>query len=207
MFKNYFLKLNLTVDLATLWNYYNIVDQDYQDLRWSVDKNIHDVEEIWQERMTQELANQLQTGWAIQSNLVDLTIPCPPYDISTLPTTNYRNTKLVFGIIEKLQTLMPWAYRWSLIIQPPGGKVSKHTDQDNEYTAHIPIQWDNDAVFICGEDQDTTITFPATGEIYVLDTTILHSTENRGSLPRIGLIFRFNQTDLPKFLELTGHVE
>ena len=207
MFQNYFLKLNCRVDLDELANYYNTVNSEYQDLKWTWDKNGHEITQQWRERMMSEPGTLLQSGWAIQSNLVDDSIPCPPYNVSIHPTREYRNTKLAFGIIERMQQLMPNTYRWSLITQPPGGKVAKHVDQGDEYTAHIPLFWDKDAVFVCGEDEDTIVTFPPTGEIYILDTTVPHYTENRSSAERVGVIFRFNHAELPNLLALTGTIK
>jgi len=204
MFQNYFLKLNCNVNLSELSDYYNILDTEHQDLRWTWEKNGFEIKELWRQRMLSEEGTLLQTGWAIQSNLVDISIPCPPYNVSIHETCEYRNTKLAFGIIERLQKLMPYTYRWSLVVQPPNGKVAKHVDQGDEYTAHIPIQWDSEAVFVCGENEDTVVTFPPTGEIYILNTIIPHYTENRSNNDRIGIVFRFNQSDLPKLLELTG---
>lgn len=206
MFENYFLKLNCRVDLDELWNYYNTLSSQHQDLRWTWEKNGHEIKELWRQRMLSEKGTLLQTGWAIQSNIVDIDIPCPPYNVSIHETCEYRNTKLAFGPIERYQKLMPFTYRWSLVVQPPTGKVAKHIDQGDEYTAHIPIQWDSDSVFVCGEEEDTIITFPPTGEIYVLDTTIPHYTENRSNRDRIGVVFRFNHSDLPKLLDLQGKI-
>jgi len=151
----------------------------------------------------------LPYGWAIQSNLVDLTIPCPPYNISTHERCEYRNTELAFGLVTKLQNLIPYAYRWSLVVQPPTGKVSRHVDQGDEYTAHIPIYDTPGAIFKFWDHAGNRkeVGMIADGTVYLVDTIIEHETENYSNTDRIGLVFRFKRDDLPKLLELTGEIE
>jgi hypothetical protein len=138
--------LNFTVDINELREYYNILKEQHCDLNWSWAKCGDDIVEQWRDAAHQDLANLLTHGWAIQSNLKDITIPCPPWNISKHETVEYRNTKLAFGIIKRLQTAIPYGYRWSVSVQPQGGKVSLHSDQEDELTVWIPIYTDGVAI-------------------------------------------------------------
>lgn len=203
-------KLNFTVGLDALRNYYDILKNSYEHLCWRWTKNGHEITEEWHDRIISNgIGCTYPYGWAIQSNLVDLSIPCPPYNISIYERTEYRNTELAFGLVTKLQSLMPYTYRWSLVVQPPGGKVSRHVDQGDEYTGHIPIFDAPGATFKFYDENDNQRNFEisANGSVYLIDTIIQHETENFGDTDRVGLIFRFKRDRLLELLELTEEIK
>ena len=196
--------LNFTVSSEDLQNYYSTLTERYQHLNWNWNQHGDSIVPQWRDAVYQDPANLLTHGWAIQSNLVDLTIPCPPWNISILPTTEYRNTELAFGIIERLQEAIPYAYRWAISVQPPGGKVSVHSDQEDEYTVWIPIKSpDSDAITFIIDDEEG-FKLPADGHAYLLDTTFPHYTNNLGSDDRVTIIFRLNKCHYTDILAVTG---
>lgn len=200
-------KLNFTVDLAELEEYYKDLIDNHEDLRWDFRKCLDQVKPEWQERInSHEGANQ-GYGWAIQSNHVDINIPCPPYNISTMPKCDYRNTKMAKGLILRLQEAMPYTYRWSLFTQLPGGTVPRHVDDNEEYTGHIPLFWEKEAVFELGWDENNveTITLPP-GGVYLINTLVPHATFNRSESIRVGLVFRMKRKDYNSVMLLTGQV-
>ena len=193
--------LNFTVSLTELKSYYEILKNNYDHLDWSWEKCGNDVVKQWQDAAYADTANLLTHGWAIQSNLKDINKPCPPWNISTLETVEYRNTELVFGIIKKLQKIIPYAYRWSVSVQPPGGKVTTHTDHEDEYTVWIPIYTKGPSIVF-----DKEYELDANGSAYLLDTTIPHSTSNDSDQERVTIIFRLNQKHVNDLLSITGVV-
>lgn len=208
MLDNAVRKLNFTIKLESLKDYYHTLVKDYDHLKWCWSRHGNEITEEWRQRMMLDQGTLLPYGWAIQSNLVDATIPCPPYNISTHPRCDYRNTELAFGLVTTLQQLMPYTYRWSLVVQPPRGKVSRHTDQGDEYTGHIPIYEAEKAVFKFWDKQENRKDFnmQADGSVYLVDTIIDHETENFDKVNRVGLVFRFKRSDLPQLLELKGQI-
>jgi hypothetical protein len=194
-------KLNFTVPLLELKSYYKTLDNEYSHLDWSWTTCGNDVVKQWRDAAHADPANLLTHGWAIQSNLKDINKPCPPWNISTLETVEYRNTELAFGIIEKLQKIIPYAYRWSISVQPPGGRVTTHTDQEDEYTVWIPIYTKGPAITF-----DKEYELDADGSAYLLDTTIPHSTFNESDQERVTIIFRLNQKHVNDLLSITGVV-
>ena len=207
MLSNAVTKLNFTIKLDSLRDYYHTLVNEYDHLKWNWQRHGTEITDEWHERMMQDQGTLLPYGWAIQSNLVDITIPCPPYNISTHDRCAYRNTELAFGLVTKLQKLIPYSYRWSLVVQPPGGKVARHVDQGDEYTAHIPIYEAPASVFKFWDDENQqNFSMSADGSVYLVDTIIPHETENYDITDRIGLVFRFNRTDLPTLLTLTGEI-
>ena len=166
----------------------------------------NDIIKQWRDAAYADPANLLTHGWAIQSNLKDVTLPCPPWNISTLETVEYRNTELAFGIIQRLQSALPYGYRWAVSVQPPGGKVSLHSDQDDEATVWIPIITNGNCITFVDQNIDHNLNLRADGSAYLLDTTIPHYTYNSTNQDRVTIIFRIKQTFINELLTLKGTI-
>lgn len=192
-------KLKFTVSLDELRSYYQCLQNDYEYLDWSWEKCGDDIVQQWRDAAYADPANLLTHGWAIQSNLKDINKPCPPWNISTLETVEYRNTVLAFGIISRLQEKIPYGYRWSVSVQPPGGKVTKHTDHKDEYTVWIPIYTEGASIVF-----DKEYELVADGSAYLLDTTKEHFTENNSDKTRATVIFRINKKHKQDITSLQG---
>jgi len=201
---NFFTKLAFTVDIQELQKYYTLLKTEYAHLNWSWDRCGDTIVKQWHDAAYSDPANLLTNGWAIQSNLKDISLPCPPWNISTLETVEYRNTELAFGIIERLQTAIPYGYRWSVSVQPPGGKVSLHSDQEDEYTVWIPIQTDGVAITFVTDEKNTGYCLESDGSSYLLDTTVPHYTYNSSRQDRVTIIFRLNQKHVNDLLSTHG---
>jgi len=206
MIENILTKLNFSVDIKELHEYYNTLNTKFQHLDWSWDRCGDTIVKQWRDAAYADPANLLTHGWAIQSNLKDLTLPCPPWNISTLETTEYRNTELAFGIIERLQAAIPYAYRWAVSVQHPGGKVSLHSDQEDECTVWIPIHTEGVAITFVTDTKNTGYCLDSDGSAYLLDTTVPHFTYNNAVQDRVAIIFRMKQTRINDLLALTGTI-
>lgn len=198
-------KLQASVNIDELQSYYLTVENDYQNLKWSWDQSETIVKQ-WVDAAHEDPANLLTYGFAIQSNLVDLSLPCPPWNISTLPTTDYRNSVLAFGIIERLQKQMPFGYRWAISIQPPGGKVGLHSDQEDELTIWIPVYTKGPAIVFVKDEKEMPIELASDGSMYLLDTTVPHYTFNFSDETRVTIIVRLNQSYYDDVVNLRGIV-
>ena len=195
--------LELNVAFTDLMSYYNTLNEKYQHLNWNWEKCGGDIVKQWRDEAYKDPSNLLTNGWAIQSNLEDLSIPCPPWNISTHKTVEYRNTELAFGLIERLQTAIPFGYRWAVSVQPPGGKVSLHSDQEDEVTVWIPILTNESPTITFVQDgNETKITLQASGSAYLLNTTVPHYTSNTGSTTRATIIFRLNKQHIDRMKEI-----
>lgn len=198
--------LNFNVSIEELREYYKTLQQEYSDLNWSWNKCGGDIVEQWRDAACADPSNLLTHGWAIQSNLKDITLPCPPWNISKHETVEYRNTKLAFGIIERLQTVIPYGYRWAVSVQPPGGKVSLHSDQEDELTVWIPIYTDGVAITFVTPEKNTGYCLDSNGSAYLFDTTIPHFTYNESQHDRVTIIFRLNAKHLNDLLAVEGSI-
>ena len=179
-------KLNIKLDINELREYYHTVVRDFQHLKWT--KELEFTNDKWSgDNMVDRLI-----GWGIDSNLLDINSPSPPYNISVKDKVNYRNTSLAFGIINKLQSIFPYAYRWAISVQEPGGYVNKHNDNSKNLTVWIPIYNPEEAKLVMYYDEETNIHLPSDGSLYLVDTRIDHRTYNHSTEDRVLLSFRFD---------------
>jgi hypothetical protein len=132
-------------------------------------------------------------------------LACPPWDITTHERVEYRNTPLAFGIIEKLQTAIPYGYRWAVSVQPPGGIVSLHSDQEDEYTVWIPIYTNGTAITFVA-DTVIEIELESNGSSYLLNTTVPHHTHNDSDTNRATIIFRMNKKYISNLRAVIGQL-
>lgn len=204
MLKNIITKLNFSVDIQELIDYYTVLKTKYSHLDWRYDQCSETIIKQWRDAASADPANLLTHGWAIQSNLKDLTIPCPPWDISILETTEYRNTELAFGIIKRLQQVIPHGHRWSVSVQPFGGKVSLHSDESDEMTVWIPIHTDGEVITFVDDDKNISYSLDSDGSAYLLDTNVPHFTCNSSKEDRVTIIFRINLKHIDNLLLVKG---
>ena len=201
---NLFTKLNLTVKIDELRQYYNIVETKFNHLRWSWDLYGNTIVKQWSDAVYNDPDNLKTYGWAIQSNLKDSTKVSPPWNISSDDTSEYYNTPIAFGIIEKLQDAIPYGYRWAISVQPPDGKVSLHSDQEDEATVWIPIHTEGVAIVFVTDEKTTGYQLESDGSLYLLDTTIPHYTYNSSNKNRVAVIFRLPRSKIAELLAITG---
>ena len=72
-------EIDVDIDYSNLRNYYNEVCIKFQHLKFT---NIKDVVDSEKHNVTSVY------GWGIQSNLEDLTVPCPPWNVHKNRTDN-----------------------------------------------------------------------------------------------------------------------
>jgi hypothetical protein len=198
-------KLKFTVSIPNLKKYYTILSTQYDHLHWSWAENSIHLEDP--SKILCVTTNEtIMHGWPLQSDMADSGMP-PSMLKSKHARIPWYDTELMFGIVKNLKSHIPYSYRWTLFVLPPGGKVVKHNDP-GEYVVHIPIEWGEDAKFILG-DHPTSIeyTLPADGSAYVVDVEIPHETVNNSSVDRVGLIFRIKREHINLLMATQGHFE
>jgi hypothetical protein len=193
---NNLVKLNIKVDLSELRRYYSDVEQKYQHLCWKVGNTTvvddagvggHRVEKMY--------------GWAIESNALDITKPCPPYNIGLEKLDYYRDTDLVFGIIHSFKKHFPFAHGYSLATHPPGTFINSHIDTDDWIKIHVPIHTSDNSWFYFENDEKYHM--EADGSLYLVNTMIPHGTDHCGTSNRAHLIFKipFDHNELVQKME------
>lgn len=191
-------KLKTKIDINDLRSYYKRVVEEFSHLHWTKENEIETTNDKWRDN---NMVDKL-TGWGIDTNLDDINSPSPPYNISTKKkSSSYRNTVLSFGVVKELQEIFPFAYRWAISVQEPGGYVNRHADNADNLTVWIPIYNPNKAGLIMyhnGEEINNHL--DDDGSLYLVDTTIEHSTYNNDTTDRVLLSFRFFQEHLNEVL-------
>lgn len=182
MYKDFLIRpLDIEFDFLYALEYLDTLENKFIHLRWDADENLDSIRDA-------EYQGNIKGvyGWAIQSNLADLTKPCPPYNIHKERTKEYRNTQLVFGFAEWLLQQFPYARQMSIAAHPPGTKIRTHIDTDSWLKIHIPLTTTNQSYFIF--DDQKFVMQP--GKMYLVNTAVPHSTSNDGDFTRIHLFFK-----------------
>ena len=171
--------INIVFTLDELRDYYQLLENNFHHLRWNSDMAIDTIG--YEEHKLKGCF-----GWGIQSNIPDLSEPCPPYNVHKDRTDNYIDTELVFGFAKKIRDLYPWSRQLSIAGHPPGTIIQMHTDSDNYFKIHIPI-YSNDNAYFLFEDEKYVM---EPGKAYLVNTSRLHGTNNMGNTTRIHFFFK-----------------
>jgi hypothetical protein len=192
--------LNFTINLKDLQEFYQTVTTQYSHLQWTWKKNYIHLDDV----AAAECADPKQTlmnGWMLQSNMADPAFP-PSMLKTKHATVDWYDTELMFGVAKRLRDRIPFAYRWTLFVLPPGGQVVSHIDND-QYVIIIPIQWEPEAIFNL---DGVPYTFTPDGSAYVLDVELAHDTVNNSIKDRVNLIARLPRNRLSDLLAVTGQI-
>lgn len=186
------IPLDIQFDYNELLEYYNTLERDYQHLKWTFQDDVEDADKGHK--------HDGIFGWAIQSNLEDLTKPCPPYDIHKERTKEYRDTELMFGFAKKLTEFFPGVRQLGIAGHPPGVSIAQHVDNDKYYKIHIPIVSNPQAFFTFGPDKNVL----APGKMYYVATEIPHGTINEGDSTRVHMFFKCDYSTIEDVKKMTG---
>lgn len=172
-------ELDIEFSFDELEQYLRDLETDYNKLKWT-----SDLKESVNDHGKHKIDGVY--GWGIQSNLTDLEIPCPPYNVHKQGTDDYKDTKLVFDFAEKIRKTFPYSRQLSVAAHPPGTKINFHVDTDSYLKIHVPIL-SNDSAFFFFEEEQFVL---KPGKMYLVNTTKLHGTVNNGNSTRIHLFFK-----------------
>lgn len=182
---------NIKFSHKELVEYYEKIKNEYQHLRWDSsmlnDHKDHKVQGLY--------------SWAIQSNLKDPSKPCAPYHIDNSDAADPKDsfnvpTDLLFGFGRRVVEAFPNVRQTVIAAHPPGTKINFHIDNDEFVKIHIPI-YANSASYFEFEDEKFLL---EEGNAYLVNTSIIHGTDNLGDTDRIHFIFKINMRDVDAIL-------
>lgn len=185
---------NVKFSVNELVEYYNIIKQDYQHMKWVPPG---------------QMAKQAYS-WAIQTKLKDPTQPCGPYHWPGEDTSQFNNnydtpTEMIFGFGKKVIDLFPGVKQTNITTHAPGTIIEFHIDTELELEphvkVHIPIET-NSSSFLQFDDEEFHL---EVGYAYLVNTGIIHGTNNKGSTERAHLIFKIPLSKVSELL--TTHYE
>lgn len=180
---------NLSFSHKELLDYYENIKCNFNHLKWTPSETTntldHSVSGIY--------------GWAIQTNYINNSIPCPPYHIKDGnherdPHERFNiPTEMLFDFSQKIIKEFPDVRQLVIAGHPPGTRVSHHIDNDEFLKIHIPIKA-NDKSYFTFDDEKFVL---EEGSAYLINTAIMHGTNNLGSTDRVHLIFKipFDKAD------------
>lgn len=176
---------NISFSHQELLDYYLIINQYYRNYKWTPNDNIdaknHEIKNLY--------------SWAIQSNLKDPMLPCPPYDIKhdhEVTGTFDTPTNLLFGFAKKFILSLKNLRQTVIVGHPPGAKIKLHTDNQEFFKIHAPIITNDDAFFIFEKNRYNL----KPGSAYLINTSRLHGTENLGKSDRVHFITKVRTKDI-----------
>ena len=206
--KNPVEKLNFSVDVSQLQDYYQTLALNYSEYRWSV-KEFAKKDEYTATRVADSLLNY---GWAITTEVLDETVKSNPPWPEVISEFSYaektlkpeRKTPLVFGIAEKILEQIPYAHHVIMSVFPPTGATIPHTDQDFLLRVHIPIITNDKNRWL---SDDKYFYFKDLGTPYLCDTRKMHAAFNDGKQDRVHLVFAFEDKYLEEIRKITGIIK
>lgn len=179
---------NFNFDYNELLEYYNQV-RGYSHLKWAIGpRDMSKNQKLYPPGYDDSTGIY---GYAIQSNLKDINVPCPAYNDKTIPkelkipyATN--KTKLFFGFAEKLFNKLPYIEELVITGHPPKSKIHLHTDNDINVRVHLPISINDKSYFLYENNRYIL----EVGKAYIVNTNLPHGTDNQGDCDRIHLFFK-----------------
>jgi hypothetical protein len=183
---------NIKFDTNELVEYFHKLETDYQHLKWTVPDGMN--------KLTHKVDNMY--SWAIQSNMKDPSKPCPPYHIENKEDSDLNDsfqvpTELIFGFGKKIVDSFPNIRQTVITCHPPNTFIDQHIDSDNYVKVHIPIKTNKNSYFIF-EDEKFNL---EVGNAYLVNTALMHGTDNQGDSDRIHLIFKITEEDALHLME------
>lgn len=177
------------VDVEKLLSWYRELEANYKDWKFIIGENHH----IWQEPIVDPNAI---TGHYLPDDAAYYTLcwnsdeggPKPFEQGCAKP--EYRdddndelNPRKCFSgyVLDVVKSLPFRSKKWLVTIHPPGTKLITHQDASDKLRIHIPIITNNNSNWIIdGEEFHME-----PGWAYLVNTTLPHSVENKGSTLRI----------------------
>ncbi len=182
------------VDTEKLVSWYDNLIKEYGDWKWEYGKHKY----MWKYDANEKTGNPLKddSSW-IMLTWGDETkgpvpwmryIAKPEYDTSMPRNTQSfkeglgaRECLTGYGL-EILQSMEIPPHDVQVAIHTPGTRLPEHQDGIDKFRFHIPILTNPDAMFIINGKE---MHLPADGWCYIINTTYMHSTDNRGNSDRI----------------------
>ena len=185
------IPLNVQFDLSEARDYFHSVEKNYPHLKYlpddnAVDINLHKVTGFY--------------GYGIQSNLEDLSVPCPPYHVHKKGSDIYRDTVLMYGFAKKLVDFFPEVRQLGISVHPPGVEINQHIDNDEYYKIHIPLFSNDRSYFSFGKEKNVM----EPGKIYLVETKYMHGTCNAGNSDRVHILFKLHRNSFDNVMNMSG---
>jgi len=188
------------VDVEKIRSWFSELERDYYDWKFIIGKNDH----VWKEPISDPegiTGHRLMDDTAYYNLCWNGDRPGPLPHIPFQCKEEYRDNdndelnprKCFNGYALDLVKKIPYRNKkWLVSIHTPGTKLITHQDNPDKIRIHIPIQTNEQSHWIIdGEEVPMS-----PGWAYLVNTTLPHSLENKGSTNRIHLYGKVWTEDL-----------
>jgi len=190
------------VDVDKLREWYHNLERDYSDWKFVMKDNEH----IWQEPIVDPAGI---TGHRLMPDTSYYTLcwnsdePGPKTFEQGQAKLEYRDNdngelnprKCFTGYGLDIVTKLPVrSKKWLVTIHTPGTKLINHQDAPDKIRIHIPIYTNNESLWIIDGEEF----YMEPGVAYIVNTTLPHSLENKGTTDRIHLYGKVWTEDVQK---------
>jgi hypothetical protein len=186
-------------DQTKLVHWYNNFIKEYEDWKWSY--GLH--KDQWMYDPQEKIGNFMKhdTSWIMLTWGDDRKGPVPwlryiakPEYVSQMPKNlnscgadeldnNLGARECFKGYAREIIDSMPCGpHDIQVAIHTPGTQLPSHQDLPDNFRFHIPIETHSDATFTI---EGKEIHIPADGWVYLVNTSKLHSTNNKSNIDRV----------------------
>jgi hypothetical protein len=185
------IKLNFSIDITLVKQYYETLIKDFSHKRWVVGEQLQyisagraELSQLTDDAALRDVTMQL-SGWGILDYTDNDSQIMPPWGITTGVGCIRKKSDLEFGIAAELINKIPGVRRAALSVIPMGAEIIKHSDED--MVIHVPLYSPVNSKFIFHDPDYTEYTLDADGSVYLCDTRIPHEVKNQGPGDRVHL--------------------
>jgi hypothetical protein len=180
---------NIKFSYQELLDYYHTIKSNYQHMKWTPPTDMSD----------------MAYCWSIQTKMKDPSIPCSPYHWPGDDEKDFNSdfdtpTDMLFGFGQKILDTFSKVKQTVITVHRPGTKLPWHIDSEtyleDHWKIHLPIETNHQSYFQY-EGEEFVL---AAGHAYLVNTSINHATDNRGTTERAHLIFKVPVTTIPDIL-------
>jgi hypothetical protein len=203
-------KLNFTVNIDELRNYYETLQKEHNDRFWAARDNLDQIADGAKEGFKFYNGKDIDVaGWAVQrwNEGTDAVAPHPNI-LKGFNTNIYEQkiedvqgtTPMIRGIAKRIIEMFPESSRMALSVVTAGTHLKQHCDENFLWRVHFPIYSKLGSIW---ETEEGSVHMEA-GCAYLCDTRELHSVTNGSDENRVHLLFALPESSLEKLRAITG---
>lgn len=198
------VKILQSIDINKLRNWFSDLEKNYADWKFIIGENHH----VWKTQISDPTG---KTGHILPDDTAYYTLcwngsdpgpkpfeqGCakPKYRDDDNDELNPRECFNGYGL-EIVKSFPFRSKKWLVTIHAPGTKLITHQDNSDKLRIHIPIYTNDKSIWII--DGEEYCMKP--GWVYLVNTTLPHSVENKGTSNRIHLYGKVWTSDIKEIL-------
>lgn len=204
-------KLNFTVNIDELREYYKTLQDEHNDRFWAAREHLDQIHDGTREGFKYSNAGKEidVAGWAVQRwDEGDNAVAPHPNILKGFNTNIYEQkiedvqglTPMIRGIAKRVIEMFPESSRMALSVITPGTTLKRHNDENFLWRVHFPIYSEEGSIWTTDEGE----VHMEVGNAYICDTREYHSISNNSTANRVHLLFALPESSLEKLRNIKG---